>query len=87
VFLSETFRQKRIANRAWKWDIDGSANVDVAYFRCFEAKLPASKSVRVNRYARHEHSSCSSLSKCFIPETLFNASFDACTSGLDSGLK
>jgi len=48
VFLSETFRQKGIANRTWKRDVNGSAGVDVAYFRCVEAKLTASKPVRVS---------------------------------------
>ena len=77
VLFSETFRQEHIANGARKRNVYGSASMDVAYFRCLEAKLPASKTVRVSRYARPD-SSCSNLSRYFISETLFNASFDAC---------
>jgi hypothetical protein len=43
VLLSKTFRQQRIANRTWKWDIDDSTRMNVADFSRFEAKLRAPK--------------------------------------------
>ena len=78
MLLSKLFSQEQIANGARKRNVDGSSSMDVAYFRCLEAKLFASKSVKGESIRPATRQLSFKSLEIFHFRTLFNASFDAC---------
>jgi hypothetical protein len=86
VLFREAVCQERIANGAWKWNVNCPADMQVSEFGVSDAELPPAEAMGMNRYMRPSAYllfELPHLRHCRSNSLLHN--FDERTARLDSG--